>query len=100
MNEHATVSAAGAPSDEAMAAEADAAVARLAESKAEIDRIIFGQAEVVERVLVAIMCGGHALLVGVPGLAKTKLVHTLGTVLGMHDSRIQFTPDLMPSDIL
>ena len=61
---------------------------------------IFGQEQVVERSLVAILAGGHALLVGVPGLAKTKLVETLGTVLGLAERRIQFTPDLMPSDII
>lgn len=86
--------------DEALEAEAEAAVARLGEAKAEVDRIIFGQAAVVEHSLAAVLCGGHALLVGVPGLAKTKLVATLGTVLGLEDRRIQFTPDLMPSDIL
>lgn len=61
---------------------------------------IFGQEQVVERALVAILSGGHALLVGVPGLAKTKLVETLGTVLGLNERRVQFTPDLMPSDII
>ncbi|WP_108663403.1 AAA family ATPase [Acuticoccus kandeliae] len=81
-------------------AEIEAAVARLSAAKTEVDRIIFGQGDVVERSLIAILCGGHALLVGVPGLAKTKLVSTLGTVLGLDDRRIQFTPDLMPSDIL
>ncbi len=86
--------------DEALEAEAEAAVARLVAARAEIDRIIFGQSNVVERSLTAVLCGGHALLVGVPGLAKTKLVATLGTVLGLDDRRIQFTPDLMPSDIL
>ena len=86
--------------DEALEAEAEAAVARLGAAKAEVDRIIFGQGDVVERSLIAVLCGGHALLVGVPGLAKTKLVATLGTVLGLDERRIQFTPDLMPSDIL
>jgi len=86
--------------DEALVDELENAVARLGAAKAEVDRIIFGQGDVVERSLVAVLCGGHALLVGVPGLAKTKLVHTLGTVLGLDDRRIQFTPDLMPSDIL
>jgi MoxR-like ATPase len=62
--------------------------------------VIFGQEMVVERALVTILSGGHALLVGVPGLAKTKLVETLGIVLGLDARRIQFTPDLMPSDIL
>ena len=81
-------------------AEAEAAVARLAAAKAEIGRVIFGQEQVVERTLVTLISGGHGLLVGVPGLAKTKLVTTLGTVLGLDARRIQFTPDLMPSDIL
>lgn len=62
--------------------------------------MIFGQDEVIERTLVTILSGGHALLIGVPGLAKTLLVETLGRVLGLDAKRIQFTPDLMPSDII
>ena len=62
--------------------------------------MIFGQERVVEQALITILSGGHALLVGVPGLAKTKLVETMGIVLGLDARRIQFTPDLMPSDIL
>ena len=62
--------------------------------------VIFGQDKVVEQALITILSGGHALLVGVPGLAKTKLVETMGIVLGLDARRIQFTPDLMPSDIL
>ena len=69
-------------------------------AKDAIATVIFGQDRVVEHTLVTILSGGHALLVGVPGLAKTKLVETLGTVLGLDAKRIQFTPDLMPSDIL
>ncbi|MGB8818398.1 MAG: MoxR family ATPase [Rhizobiaceae bacterium] len=65
-----------------------------------VARQIFGQEDVVERSLVAILAGGHALLVGVPGLAKTKLVETLGSVLGLAERRVQFTPDLMPADII
>ena len=65
-----------------------------------IGRVIFGQQEVVDLTLVTILAGGHALLVGYPGLGKTRLVHTLGTVLGMDSRRVQFTPDLMPPDIL
>ncbi len=80
------------------AAEATAAHARAA--KAAIGTVIFGQDKVIEQALVTIMAGGHALLIGVPGLAKTKLVETTGTVLGLDARRIQFTPDLMPSDIL
>ena len=62
--------------------------------------VIFGQEEVVDNTLITLLSGSHALLVGLPGLAKTKLVETLGTVVGLNDQRIQFTPDLMPSDIL
>src|SRR4029450_8260851 len=69
-------------------------------AKAGIGSVIFGQERVVERALITVLSGGHALLVGVPGLAKTKLVETMGIVLGMDARRIQFTPDLMPSDIL
>src|SRR3974390_1944544 len=69
-------------------------------AKAAIGKVIFGQEKVLEQALVTILSGGHALLLGLPGLAKTKLVGTLGTVLGLDARRIQFTPDLMPSDIL
>ncbi len=69
-------------------------------TKAAIGTVIFGQDKVVEQALITILSGGHALLLGVPGLAKTKLVDTMGTVLGLDARRIQFTPDLMPSDIL
>src|SRR3954453_16967309 len=72
---------------------------RVTAAKAEIGRVIFGQEEVVEQVLVTLLSGGHALLVGVPGLGKTLLVDTLGTVLGLEPKRVQFTPDLMPADI-
>ncbi len=80
--------------------EAEAATARVVAAREAIARVIFGQEEVVERTLVTILSGGHGLLIGVPGLAKTLLVETLGTVLGLSERRIQFTPDLMPSDIL
>src|SRR5690606_4705674 len=66
----------------------------------EIKKVIVGQDEVVEQVLLAIFSGGHALLIGVPGLAKTLLVNTVAEALGLQFKRIQFTPDLMPSDIL
>jgi len=69
-------------------------------AKEAIGAVIFGQDKVVEQALITVLSGGHALLVGVPGLAKTKLVDTMGTVLGLDARRIQFTPDLMPSDIL
>jgi MoxR-like ATPase len=67
--------------------------------RAGLNAVIFGQAEVIEQTLITLLAGGHGLLIGVPGLAKTKLVDTLGVVLGVDTSRIQFTPDLMPSDI-
>src|ERR1700750_1428812 len=69
-------------------------------AKEAISTVIFGQEHVIENTLVTILSGGHALLIGVPGLAKTKLVETLGITLGLDAKRIQFTPDLMPSDIL
>ena len=69
-------------------------------AKEAISTVIFGQDRVIENTLVTILSGGHALLIGVPGLAKTKLVETLGITLGLDTKRIQFTPDLMPSDIL
>ncbi len=73
---------------------------RLAQARASIDRRFLGQGPVVDLVLGAMLCGGHALLVGLPGLGKTRLVDTLSTVMGLKGSRIQFTPDLMPADIL
>jgi MoxR-like ATPase len=69
-------------------------------AKAAIGTVIFGQDKVIDQALVTILSGGHALLLGVPGLAKTKLVETMGIVLGLDARRVQFTPDLMPSDIL
>lgn len=73
---------------------------RLQKARASIGRVIFGQEEVVDQVLITLLSGGHVLLVGVPGLGKTKLVQTLGTVMGLDERRVQFTPDLMPADIL
>jgi MoxR-like ATPase len=66
----------------------------------ETSRVIVGQEEIVEQLLTSLLCKGHCLLVGVPGLAKTLLVSTLGRILGLKFQRIQFTPDLMPSDIV
>ena len=68
--------------------------------KDEISKVIVGQEQVVEELILSIFCKGHVLLVGVPGLAKTLLVKTISEALGLHFSRIQFTPDLMPSDII
>ncbi|MGA2127250.1 MAG: MoxR family ATPase [Xanthobacteraceae bacterium] len=79
---------------------AESTAANIRSARAAIGAVIFGQEQVVDRALVTVLSGGHALLVGVPGLAKTKLVDTMGTVLGLDARRIQFTPDLMPSDIL
>ena len=76
------------------------AVERLTTARAEIGSVILGQTHVVDLALISILSGGHALLVGVPGLAKSLLVETLGTVLGLSEKRVQFTPDLMPADIL
>jgi MoxR-like ATPase len=79
---------------------AESTAAHIRAAKASVGAVIFGQDKVVEHALVTVLSGGHALLVGVPGLAKTKLVDAMGTVLGLNARRIQFTPDLMPSDIL
>ena len=79
---------------------AETTATHIAAAKAAVGQVIFGQEHVVERTLITVLCGGHGMLVGVPGLAKTKLVEALGTVLGLDARRIQFTPDLMPSDIL
>ena len=96
-----TIIKTGEPSDpKAMIAEAEKALADISRVRAAVGTVIFGQESVIERTLVALLAGGHALLVGVPGLAKTKLVETLGTVLGLDERRVQFTPDLMPSDII
>jgi MoxR-like ATPase len=83
-----------------LAREVEALGARLAAVRQRIGEVIFGQAEVVDQALITLLAGGHALLIGVPGLAKTRLVETLGTVLGLDDKRVQCTPDLMPADII
>ena len=82
-----------------LVSEVDALVGRVAQARAEIGRVIFGQREVVDQTLITLLAGGHVLLVGVPGLGKTLLVETLGGVLGLGARRVQFTPDLMPADI-
>src|SRR3981081_3260775 len=86
--------------DDMIVRQAEATGAQVAAAKEAIGRGVFGQERVVEQALIPGLCGGHALLIGLPGLAKTKLVETMGTVLGLDARRIQFTPDLMPSDIL
>ncbi len=82
------------------AGEFEKAAGLLASAKENIAKRIIGQTKVVDETLIAILCGGHGLLVGAPGLAKTRLVETLGVVLGLKTNRVQFTPDLMPADIL
>src|SRR5256885_989773 len=86
-----------------LAAEELAAIEKLQQSyhnmKTELGKVIVGQEAVIEELLIALFCRGHALLVGVPGLAKTLLISTLSKTLGLSFNRIQFTPDLMPSDI-
>jgi len=78
----------------------DALVIKFKDLKAEIGKVIVGQDQAINYVLLSVICGGHSLLIGVPGLAKTLLVNTVSDVLGLNFKRIQFTPDLMPSDIL
>ncbi|MFN8286998.1 MAG: AAA family ATPase [Chitinophagales bacterium] len=78
----------------------DAFAAKYKGLKAEVARVIVGQDEVVKNILISVFCDGHSLLIGVPGLAKTLMVHTIAEVLDLSFSRIQFTPDLMPSDII
>lgn len=79
---------------------AEALASAYKDLKTEISKVVFGQEEVVRQVLIGIFCQGHSLLVGVPGLAKTLLVQTIATSLDLQFKRIQFTPDLMPSDIV
>ena len=86
--------------DEAIVPRLEAAAERVKRAHKAASSVIFGQDVVIERTLITILAGGHGLLIGVPGLAKTLLVETLGRVLGLDAKRIQFTPDLMPSDII
>lgn len=83
-----------------LVADIEALGVKLAEAKGSITKKFIGQEKVVDLVLSALLCGGHGLLIGLPGLGKTRLVDTLSTVMGLHGARIQFTPDLMPADIL
>ncbi len=78
----------------------DALGQRMATVRESVGQIILGQRHVIDHTLITLLSGGHALVIGVPGLAKTRLVETLGTVLGVAAKRVQFTPDLMPADIL
>ncbi|WP_170447400.1 AAA family ATPase [Ruegeria arenilitoris] len=83
-----------------LVSEIEALEEKLQQAKSSITRRFIGQERVVDLTLTALLCGGHALLIGLPGLGKTRLVETLSTVMGLHGNRIQFTPDLMPADIL
>jgi len=83
-----------------LVAEIEALGAKLAEARASIARRFIGQDRVIDLTLTTLLCGGHGLLIGLPGLGKTRLVDTLSTVMGLDGRRVQFTPDLMPADIL
>ena len=85
---------------ENLVADIEALGAKLAKAKASISHRFIGQDRVVDLTLSALLCGGHGLLIGLPGLGKTRLVESLSTVMGLDGARIQFTPDLMPADIL
>jgi len=87
-------------SDADAVARAEKAAAIFGKVREGIGRVIFGQRAVIDQALITLLAGGHGLIIGVPGLAKTKLVETLGIVLGLDWKRIQFTPDLMPADII
>jgi MoxR-like ATPase len=88
------------PREGDIVAHAEAVGALFARVREGVGRVIFGQRDVIDQTLVTLLAGGHGLLIGVPGLAKTRLVETLGIVLGLDWKRIQFTPDLMPADIV
>ena len=92
------------PADETsadrLATEIEALGQRLRQVRQSIGRVIFGQHTTIDQTLITLLAGGHALLIGVPGLAKTRLVETLGIVVGLDDKRVQCTPDLMPADIV
>ena len=89
-----------APSETQLIDRIDEIGAKIEAVRDSAGSVIFGQERVIELALITLLSGGHALLIGVPGLAKTSLVETLGGVLGLQNKRIQFTPDLMPSDIV
>jgi MoxR-like ATPase len=86
--------------DENLVGEIEALGEKLREAESSIEKRFMGQKKVVDLVLSTLVCGGHGLLIGLPGLGKTRLVETLGTVMGLDEARVQFTPDLMPADIL
>lgn len=88
------------PSQSAVIDAVDQLCSTIAAARAAIGGVIFGQERVIDETLITLLAGGHVLLVGVPGLGKTRLVETLGAVFGLIERRVQFTPDLMPADIL
>ncbi|AKS47257.1 MoxR-like ATPase [Octadecabacter temperatus] len=88
------------PSDAELVTQIETLGGKLAQARASIAKRFIGQDNVVDLTLTSLLCGGHALLIGLPGLGKTMLVDTLSTVMGLNGNRIQFTPDLMPADIL
>jgi MoxR-like ATPase len=88
------------PTTSDLVAEVEKLGERLRQVRERIGRVIFGQTQVIDHSLITLLGGGHALLIGVPGLAKTRLVETLGDVLGLEAKRVQCTPDLMPADII
>ncbi len=90
----------GGTDPDAILAAAEALGVRIGQVRSAIGRVIFGQNDVIDQTLITLLSGGHMLLVGVPGLGKSRLVETLGVVLGLATKRIQFTPDLMPADII
>ena len=90
----------GVEAGEALLGEIEVLGEKMALVRERVGRVILGQRQVVDETLVTLLSGGHALLIGVPGLAKTRLVETLAVVLGLSEKRVQFTPDLMPADIL
>ena len=98
MNQPSILMPSGDPN--AILAEVEALGARIARVRSAIGQVIFGQEEVVSQTLITLLSGSHVLLVGVPGLGKSRLVETLGTVMGLATKRVQFTPDLMPADII
>ncbi|MGH6932789.1 MAG: AAA family ATPase, partial [Dongiaceae bacterium] len=85
---------------EKLAYEIESLGRRMSQVRQSIGRVIFGQHATIDQTLITLLAGGHALLIGVPGLAKTRLVETLGVVIGLDDKRVQCTPDLMPADIV
>ena len=88
------------PTDAQLVTDIETLGGKLAQARTSIAKRFIGQDKVVDLTLASLLCGGHALLIGLPGLGKTRLVDTLSTVMGLHGNRIQFTPDLMPADIL